>query len=158
MTTSNINTTANNPNPDNINSQSSTKPKSRTDLNADANNAPKSQDYTADAVFNNDKLSAQQMEGLTDTDELTKQLDGNKANDSSQVNSDIDKNPENALNEEGAERKNAAQLNDGSSGNQSIRNAVDHLNEDKLEDNLLNQDKNANQEKAADNPTPFSPE
>ena len=158
MTSSNINTMANNPNSDNVNQQNSTNPQSRTNPNADANHAPKSQDYTADAVFNNDKLTAQQMEGLTDTDELTEQLDSNKANSSSQANATIDKNPENALNEQGMERKNAAQLNDGSSGNQSIRNAVDHLNESKLEDNLLNQDQGANQEKSADNPTPFSPE
>ncbi len=148
MTSSNINTIANNPNPDNVNTQNSTNPQSRTNPNADANNAPKSQDYTADAVFNNDKLSAQQMEGLTDTDELTQQINS----------ADIDKNPENALNEQGMERKNATQSNDGSAGNQNIRNAVEHLNENKLADNLLNQDKGANQEKTAENPTPFSPE
>lgn len=148
MTSSNINTTANNPNPDNVNTQNLTNPQSRTNPNADANNAPKSQDYTAGAVFNNDKLSAQQMEGLTDTDELTKQINS----------AEIDKNPENALNEQGMERKNATQSNDGSSGNQNIRNAVEHLNENKLEDNLLNQDKGINQEKTAENPTPFSPE
>ena len=148
MTSSNINTTANNANPDNVNTQNSTNPLSRTNPNADANNAPKSQDYTADAVFNNDKLSAQQMEGLTDTDELTKQINS----------AEIDKNPENALNEQGMERKNATQSNDGSAGNQNIRNAVEHLNENKLEDNLLNQDKGTNQEKTAENPTPFSPE
>lgn len=148
MTSSNINTTANNPNPDNVNTQNSTNPQSRTNPNADANNAPKSQDYTADAVFNNDKLSAQQMEGLTDTDELTKEINS----------AEIDKNPENALNEQGMERKNATQSNDGSAGNQNIRNAVEHLNENKLEDNLLNQGKGTNQEKTAENPTPFSPE
>ena len=125
------------------NSNNNTQPQSRTNQNADANNAPKKQDYTAEAVFYNDKLTSQQMEGLTDTDELSRQMDDN---------------PESALNEQALERKNATELNDGSSGNQSIRNAVDHLNEDKLEDNLLNQDKGANQEKTADNPTPFSPE
>ncbi|RYZ95719.1 MAG: hypothetical protein EOP47_25260 [Sphingobacteriaceae bacterium] len=112
----------------NNDTQSNNDIQSRTNPNADANQAPAKQDYTADAVFDKDKLSSQQVEGLTDTDELSRQLD---------------KNPENALNEQGLERKNATELNDGSAGNQSIRNAVENLNEDELEHNLVDQDKSA---------------
>ncbi len=127
------------------NSNNNTDPQSRTNPNADANHAPAKQDYTADAVFNNDKVSSQQVEGLTDTDALSEQLD---------------KNPENALNEQGSEKQAQAQLNDGSAGNQNIRNAVEHLNEDQLEDNLLHQDKGSNHEKAktTNNSAPFSPD
>ena len=116
---SNINTTATNAQPDNTN------PPSRTNSNADANIAPNKQDYTANAVFNNDKLSSQQMEGLTDTDELTQQINS----------ADRDKNPENALNEQGRERKNATQSNDGSAGDQSVQNAVEQLNDSQLKGN-----------------------
>ena len=119
-------------NSDNSNNNVGMQPQSRTNHNADANDSPIKQDYTANAVFDNDKLSSQQMEGLTDTDELSRQLDAN---------------PESALNEQGIERKNAAQLNDGSAGNQSIRNAVEHLNQEALEENLLNQDESLNKPK-----------
>ncbi|XID75606.1 hypothetical protein ACF3NA_03450 [Alkanindiges sp. WGS2144] len=125
---------------------STNQPQSRTDHGADANKAPARQDYTASAVFDNDKVSSQQVEGLTDTDELSEQLANSEQ--------DIDKNPENALNEQSAQRQSQIENGDGSAGNQGIREAVDHLNQDKLKENLLNQD----QKGSADNPVPFSPD
>lgn len=121
-----------------LNQQNSVK-QSQTDAQADANRAPVQQDYTASAVFNNDKVTSQQVEGLTDTDELSREMD---------------KNPENALNEQGASNQEKTEQNDGSAGNQKIRDAVEHLNEDKLKDNVLEQDRRG----TVDIPTPSSPD
>lgn len=121
-----------------LNQQNSVK-QSQTDAQADANRAPMQQDYTASAVFNNDKVTSQQVEGLTDTDELSREMD---------------KNPENALNEQGASNQEKTEQNDGSAGNQKIRDAVEHLNEDKLKDNVLEQDRRG----TVDIPTPSSPD
>lgn len=121
-----------------LNQQNSVK-QSQIDAQADANRAPVQQDYTASAVFNNDKVTSQQVEGLTDTDELSREMD---------------KNPENALNEQGASNQEKTEQNDGSAGNQKIRDAVEHLNEDKLKDNVLEQDRRG----TVDIPTPSSPD
>ncbi|RYY79020.1 MAG: hypothetical protein EOO69_08350 [Moraxellaceae bacterium] len=117
---------------------------SLTDAQADANRAPVQQDYTASAVFDNDKVSSQQVEGLTDTDNLSEQMDKNAA--------DFGKSPENALNEQGASNQQKTEQNNGSAGNQKIRDAVEHLNEDKLKDNVLEQDERG----IVDIPTPAS--
>lgn len=130
-------TTTNNMNAKPVNNQSNQGnnidvEKSLTNAQADANHAPAQQDYTASAVFDNDKVSSQQMEGLTDTDNLSEQMDKNA--------DDFGKSPENALNEQGAANQQKTEQNNGSAGNQKIRDAVEHLNEDKLKDNVLQQD------------------
>ena len=67
---------------------------------------------------------------------------------------DFDKSPENALNEQGAANQAKTEQNNGSAGNQKIRDAVEHLNEDKLKDNVLEQDERG----TVDIPTPASPD
>ncbi|WP_026470134.1 hypothetical protein [Alkanindiges illinoisensis] len=119
---------------------------SLTNPQADANQASASQDRTANAVFGNDQVSSRQVEGLTDTDELSEQMAKNAE--------DFDKSPENALNEQGAANQAKTEQNNGSAGNQKIRNAVEHLNEDKLKDNVLEQDERG----TVDIPTPASPD
>lgn len=119
---------------------------SLTNPQADANQASASQDRTANAVFGNDQVSSRQVEGLTDTDELSEQMAKNAE--------DFDKSPENALNEQGAANQAKTEQNNGSAGNQKIRDAVEHLNEDKLKDNVLKQDETG----AVDIPTPASPD
>lgn len=116
-----------------VNQNNSSQPNSN---GVDANGA-------AATVFNSSELTAQQVEGLTDTSDLQ---------DASNVE-DIPKNPENALQEEGSERERAAQLNDGSAGNQTIRNAVENLNTDELIHNL--EDGNTDKDKPSPNPAPF---
>lgn len=119
---------------------------SLTNPQADANQASASQDRTANAVFGNDQVSSRQVEGLTDTDELSEQMAKNAE--------DFDKSPENALNEQGAANQAKTEQNNGSAGNQKIRDAVEHLNEDKLKDNVLEQDERG----TVDIPTPASPD
>lgn len=102
-------------------------------------NSNPDQKFAGNTVFDNDKVSSRQVEGLTDVDELSEEMD---------------KNPENALNEQGADNQAATQQNDGSAGNQKIRDAVEHLNEDKLKDNVLEQDNTG----TSDIPTPSSPD
>jgi hypothetical protein len=119
---------------------------SQTNTQADSNQAPADQDRTANAVFNNDQVSSRQVEGLTDADELSEQMEENSE--------DFSKNPESALNEQGASNQAKTEQNDGSAGNQKIRDAVEHLNKDKLEDNVLEQDKRG----TVDIPTPSSPD
>lgn len=119
---------------------------SLTNPQADANQASASQDRTANAVFGNDQVSSRQVEGLTDTDELSEQMAKNAE--------DFDKSPENALNEQGAANQAKTEQNNGSAGNQKIRDAVEHLNEDKLKDNVLEQDERG----TVEIPTPASPD
>ena len=119
---------------------------SLTNPQADGNQASASQDRTANAVFGNDQVSSRQVEGLTDTDELSEQMAKNAE--------DFDKSPENALNEQGAANQAKTEQNNGSAGNQKIRDAVEHLNEDKLKDNVLEQDERG----TVDIPTPASPD
>lgn len=123
-------------------SQQSDVSQSLTNSHADANHAPAHQDRTANAVFGNDEVSSRQVEGLTDTDELSEQM--------AQHADKFDKSPENALNEQGAANQAKTEQNDGSAGNQKIREAVEHLNADKLQSNVLEQDKRG----TVDIPTP----
>lgn len=143
MTTTN-NTKSNSTN-NQLNQDANVK-QSLTNPQADANQASASQDRTANAVFGNDQVSSRQVEGLTDTDELSEQMAKNAE--------DFDKSPENALNEQGAANQAKTEQNNGSAGNQKIRDAVEHLNEDKLKDNVLKQDETG----AVDIPTPASPD
>lgn len=143
MTTTN-NTKSNSTN-NQLNQDANVK-QSLTNPQADANQASASQDRTANAVFGNDQVSSRQVEGLTDTDELSEQMAKNAE--------DFDKSPENALNEQGAANQAKTEQNNGSAGNQKIRDAVEHLNEDKLKDNVLEQDERG----TVDIPTPASPD
>ncbi|RYZ99454.1 MAG: hypothetical protein EOO68_12445, partial [Moraxellaceae bacterium] len=75
-------------------------------------NSNPDQKFAGNTVYDNNKVSSREVEGLTDVDELSEELD---------------KNPENALNEQGASNQAATQQDDGSAGNQKIRDAVEHL-------------------------------
>lgn len=80
-------------------------------------------------LLNNDKASYQEIEGLTDTEQLQQVLDQNAAS----------QNPE------------------GSHGNEKIRKAAENLDRDEMKHNL--KDESAESEQPAANPAPFiSPE
>ncbi|WP_407641621.1 hypothetical protein [Acinetobacter halotolerans] len=93
--------------------------------------------------MSSDKLSYQQVEGLTNSDDLQEEM----------KNADIPKNPENALQEEGAEREHAIQSNDGSHGNEKIRKAVENLDSDEMRHNL--KDEGDDTDQPSQNPAPF---
>ncbi|RZF56963.1 hypothetical protein EXE30_01535 [Acinetobacter halotolerans] len=94
-------------------------------------------------LMSSDKLSYQQVEGLTNSDDLQEEM----------KNADIPKNPENALQEEGAEREHAIQSNDGSHGNEKIRKAVENLDSDEMRHNL--KDEGDDTDQPSQNPAPF---
>ena len=126
------------------NNQDNTSPKTGQDHHSQPNNSNGTQAESAVAtLLNGDKLSYQQVEGLTDSDQLQQAIE----------REDIPKNPENALQEQGAEREQAIQSNDGSHGNETIRKAVENLDCDEMRHNL--KDKGDDTDQPSPNPTPF---
>ncbi|WP_109441052.1 hypothetical protein [Acinetobacter haemolyticus] len=127
--------------------QSNNQNNSASEVDQDLHSKQNQADATkADAVanlVNNDKLSYQQVEGLTDSDELQEEM----------KKADIPKNPENALQEQGAEREHAIKTNDGSHGNEKIRKAVENLDSDEMKHNLKDEDDD--NDEPSPNPAPF---
>lgn len=76
-------------------------------------------------LLSNDKVSYQEVEGLTDTDQLQQTLDQSAAS----------QNPE------------------GSHGNENIRKAVENLDRDEMKHNL--KDESAEKDGPSPNPAPF---
>lgn len=175
MTTNTINSSM----ADNQSNQQVDVKQSVTNPQADANQAPSSQDRTANAVFDNDLVSSRQVEGLTDTDELGEQMANNAAESGKQQSgkqqsetqqsdkqqpdteqayqqqSDkIGKSPEIALNEQGAANQAKSEQDNGQAGSHKIGDAVEHLNEDKLDDHIEAQDDKG----TVDIPVPASPD
>ena len=109
------------------NNQDNTSPKTGQDHHSKQNSSNGTQAESAvAALLNGDKLSYQQVEGLTDSDQLQQAIE----------KQDISKNPENALQQQGAEREQAIQSDDGSHGNETIRKAMENLDRDEMIHNL----------------------
>ena len=126
------------------NNQDNTSPKTGQDHHSQQNSSNGTQAESAvAALLNGDKLSYQQVEGLTDSDQLQQAIE----------KQDISKNPENALQQQGAEREQAIQSDDGSHGNETIRKAVENLDCDEMRHNL--KDKGDDTDKPSPNPAPF---
>ena len=126
------------------NNQDNTSPKTGQDHHSQPNNSNGTQAESAVAtLLNGDKLSYQQVEGLTDSDQLQQAIE----------KQDISKNPENALQQQGAEREQAIESNDGSHGNENIRKAMENLDRDEMRHNL--KDKGDDTDQPSPNPTPF---
>lgn len=126
------------------NNQDNTSPKTGQDHHSQQNSSNGTQAESAVAtLLNGDKLSYQQVEGLTDSDQLQQAIE----------KQDISKNPENALQEQGAEREQAIQSNDGSHGNETIRKAMENLDSDEMRHNL--KDEGDDTDKPSQNPAPF---
>ena len=126
------------------NNQDNTSPKTGQDHHSQPNNSNGTQAESAVAtLLNDDKLSYQQVEGLTDSDQLKQAIE----------REDIPKNPENALQEQGVEREQAIQSNDGSHGNETIRKAMANLDSDEMRHNL--KDEGDDTDKPSQNPAPF---
>ncbi|AVZ84793.1 hypothetical protein [Acinetobacter sp. WCHA45] len=126
------------------NNQDNTSPKTGQDHHSQPNNSNGTQAESAVAtLLNGDKLSYQQVEGLTDSDQLQQAIE----------REDIPKNPENALQEQGVEREQAIQLNDGSHGNETIRKAMENLDSDEMRHNL--KDEGDDTDQTSPNPAPF---
>lgn len=160
MTTNTINSSM----ADNQSNQQVDVKQSVTNPQADANQAPSSQDRTANAVFDNDLVSSRQVEGLTDTDELSEQMANNAAESGKQQpdteqayqqqSDKIGKSPEIALNEQGAANQAKSEQDNGQAGSHKIGDVVEHLNEDKLDDHIEAQDDKG----TVDIPVPASPD
>ncbi len=126
------------------NNQDNTSPKTDQDHHSQPNNSNGTQAESAVAtLLNGDKLSYQQVEGLTDSDQLQQAIE----------REDIPKNPENALQEQGVEREQAIQSNDGSHGNETIRKAMENLDSDEMRHNL--KDEGDDTDQPSPNPAPF---
>ena len=126
------------------NNQDNTSPKTGQDHHSQPNNSNGTQAESAvAALLNGDKLSYQQVEGLTDSDQLQQAIE----------KQDISKNPENALQQQGAEREQAIQSDDGSHGNETIRKAVENLDCDEMRHNL--KDKGDDTDQPSPNPAPI---
>ena len=126
------------------NNQDNTSPKTGQDHHSQQNSSNGTQAESAvAALLNGDKLSYQQVEGLTDSDQLQQAIE----------KQDISKNPENALQQQGAEREQAIQSNDGSHGNETIRKAVENLDCDEMRHNL--KDEGDDTDQPSQNPAPF---
>lgn len=125
------------------NNQDNTSPKTGQDHHSQPNKSNGTQAESAVAtLLNDDKLSYQQVEGLTDIDQLQQAIE-----------EDIPKNPENALQEQAAEREQAIQSNDGSHGNETIRKAMENLDSDEMRHNL--KDEGDDTDQPSQNPAPF---
>lgn len=126
------------------NNQDNTSPKTGQDHHSQPNNSNGTQAESAVAtLLNGDKLSYQQVEGLTDSDQLQQAIE----------REDIPKNPENALQEQGVEREQTIQSNDGSHGNETIRKAMENLDSDEMRHNL--KDEGDDTDQPSPNPAPF---
>ena len=126
------------------NNQDNTSPKTGQDHHSQQNSSNGTQAESAvAALLNGDKLSYQQVEGLTDSDQLQQAIE----------KQDISKNPENALQQQGAEREQAIQSDDGSHGNETIRKAMENLDRDEMRHNL--KDKGDDTDQPSPNPAPF---
>ena len=126
------------------NNQDNTSPKTGQDHHSQQNSSNGTQAESAvAALLNGDKLSYQQVEGLTDSDQLQQAIE----------KQDISKNPENALQQQGAEREQAIQSNDGSHGNETIRKAMENLDRDEMRHNL--KDEGGDTDQPSPNPAPF---
>lgn len=126
------------------NNQDNTSPKTGQDHHSQPNNSNGTQAESAVAtLLNDDKLSYQQVEGLTDSDQLQQAIE----------REDIPKNPENALQEQAAKREQAIQSNDGSHGNETIRKAMENLDSDEMRHNL--KDEGDDTDQPSQNPAPF---
>ena len=126
------------------NNQDNTSPKTGQDHHSQPNNSNGTQAESAVAtLLNGDKLSYQQVEGLTDSDQLQQAIE----------KQDISKNSENALQQQGAEREQAIESNDGSHGNETIRKAMENLDSDEMRHNL--KDEGDDTDQPSRNPAPF---
>lgn len=126
------------------NNQDNTSPKTGQDHHSQQNSSNGTQAESAvAALLNGDKLSYQQVEGLTDSDQLQQAIE----------KQDISKNSENALQQQGAEREQAIQSDDGSHGNETIRKAMENLDRDEMRHNL--KDKGDDTDQPSPNPAPF---
>jgi len=105
--------------------------------------ASASEDNIAD-LFNEDKLSYQELEGLTDTDELKKTVDKEVASQKT----------ENASPEQATKPQQTVSKDDeGSHGNENIRKAVENLDRNEMKHNL--KDESAGTDEPSPNPAPF---
>lgn len=146
-------TTVNNPNTvPQSNDQSPNVPHSNTQDqdNVNHDNTVQNNEGAAAQVFNNNRLTSDQVEGLTDTADL----------EDSDNNEDIAKNPENALQSQGAKRQLATEFDQGSTsagseGNQSIRDAAGNLDTDQLIHNLEDNGSGDTSDSPSTNPAPF---
>ena len=126
------------------NNQDNTSPKTGQDHHSQQKSSNGTQAESAvAALLNGDKLSYQQVEGLTDSDQLQQAIE----------KQDISKNSENALQQQGAEREQAIQSDDGSHGNETIRKAVENLDCDEMRHNL--KDKGDDTDQPSPNHAPF---
>ena len=126
------------------NNQDNTSPKTGQDHHSQQNSSNGTQAESAvAALLNGDKLSYQQVEGLTDSDQLQQAIE----------KQDISKNSENALQQQGAEREQAIQSDNGSHGNETIRKAMENLDRDEMRHNL--KDKADDTDQPSPNPAPF---
>ena len=126
------------------NNQDNTSPKTGQDHYSQQNSSNGTQAESAVAtLLNGDKLSYQQVEGLTDSDQLQQAIE----------KQDISKNSENALQQQSAEREQAIQSDDGSHGNETIRKAMENLDSDEMRHNL--KDEGDDTDQPSQNPAPF---
>lgn len=104
--------------------QSPEKADPHNQVQANPNQASQSNDNVA-KLLSNDNVSYQEVEGLTDTDQLQQSLDQSAAS----------QNP------------------DGSHGNENIRKAAGNLDRDEMKHNL--KDESAEKDGPSENPAPF---
>lgn len=108
----------------NNHNQSPEKAESQNQAKTNPNEASQPNDNVAN-LFNNDKVSYQEVEGLTDTEQLQQSLD----------------------------QKATSQNPEGSHGNENIRKAVENLDRDEMKHNL--KDESAEKDGPSENPAPF---
>lgn len=93
----------------------------------------KPEDDAASEILSSDQFSSQQLEGLTDTDQLDQQF--NEENNMQSTQSNLDKK----------------ESTDDSKGNQAIKEVAESIDKKELEDNL----KGKKPDQPTENPAPF---